>query len=188
MYLTHEQVAATLRKAWKSSRRDHLMLLLAFGHGLRVSEVASLRVGDVLGGSITVTRAKGSLKTTQPLLASADPIFDELGALREWLDENSDADSLLGDRRPLFGVTDRQIRRLTTEYMLQAGVDRELAHPHSLKHACGSLMYRSGEADIVAVAQYLGHKDIKNTRIYVNLTDVEASAVAAKAFAKMEAM
>lgn len=178
MFLTHEQVTATLRKAWKASVRDHLMLLLAFQHGLRVSEVAAIGVTDVSGGSLTVRRVKGSLKTTQPLLSSPNPIFDEVGALDAWMAQKPE-----GDR--LFPITDRQIRRLVTDYMLQAKVDKELAHPHSLKHACGSLMYRNG-AGIVEVAQYLGHKDIKNTRVYVNLTDSEASAAAAKAFAKME--
>lgn len=186
-YLTQSEVEKVLRKAWKASPRDHLMLLLAFRHGLRVSEVASLRVGAVSDGLLTVRRAKGSLKTTQPLKSSANPVYDEPSAFQAWVREKSDEESLLDPQdRPLFGVTDRQVRRIMTDYMVEAGVSREMAHPHALKHACGSLMYRNG-ADIVAVAQFLGHKDIKNTRIYINMTDAEASAAAAKAFSKMEA-
>lgn len=185
-YLTKDEVEKVLRKAWKASRRDHLMLLLAFQHGLRVSEVASLRVGDVSGGFLDVRRAKGSLHTKQPLLKAANPVFDEVAALDAWMAEKPTEESLLPEAdRPLFGIRKRQMQSLAESYMLAAGVAPELAHFHSLKHACGSLMYRNG-ADVVEVAQYLGHVDIKNTRVYVNLTDVEASAAAAKAFEKME--
>ncbi len=49
-YLTRDEVASLLRAAKKSSRygaRNHAMILLAYRHGLRASELVNLRVSDL---------------------------------------------------------------------------------------------------------------------------------------------
>jgi site-specific recombinase XerD len=56
-------------------------------------------------------------------------------------------------------------------------VPKELAHIHALKHACCSIQARAG-AKIENIAQYVGHKDIKNTRTYLNVSDDEAAVSA----------
>ncbi len=63
-YLTRNEVAALLRSAKKSPRygvRNHAMILLAYRHGLRASEVVSVRVSDLdlASGTIYCRRAKG---------------------------------------------------------------------------------------------------------------------------------
>ena len=83
--------------------RDYLLMLMAYRHGLRVSELIDIRLSDLdLGtGRLFVRRKKGSLSTHQPVEG------DELRALRAWLRERaarSDADSpylFLGERGPL---------------------------------------------------------------------------------------
>ena len=72
--------------------RDYLLMLMAYRHGLRVSELIDIRLSDLdLGtGRLFVRRKKGSLSTHQPVEG------DELRALRAWLRERaarSDADS-----------------------------------------------------------------------------------------------
>ena len=66
------------------------MILLAYKHGLRASEVCNLRIDDIdlKNGSITVERLKGSLRTTQAITGHrGGPLLDELRALREWMRE-----------------------------------------------------------------------------------------------------
>lgn len=44
-------------------------------------------------------------------------------------------------------------------------------HPHMLRHTMGTLLYENGANDI-AIAEYLGHQDIKTTRIYVHMSKI----------------
>jgi site-specific recombinase XerD len=175
-YLDITQVTSVLRSAYKASRRDHLILLLSFQHGLRASEVAALRVQDVQDGLIRVARLKGSLETAQPLMGSKNVVFDESRALAAWLEERpkgSDA---------LFPSTTarRTIGRIAKQYMLAVGVPAELAHHHSLKHALASMMIRSG-VDLAYVKQALGHRSISSTIMYTHIQDSEATAKASAA-------
>jgi integrase len=71
-YLTRDEVASVLRSAKKSPRygaRNHAMILLAYRHGLRASELVNLRVSDIdlRTGTIYCRRAKGSRSSLHPM-------------------------------------------------------------------------------------------------------------------------
>ena len=181
-YLGIEEVAKVLRAAYKENRAHHLMLLLSFSHGLRRSEVAALRVRDVQDGRICVSRVKGSLRTEQPLMASDNLLFDEPKSLAAWLDERvGDSDALFPSRKGHGTLKPDSVGKIAVHYMEKANVPEKLAHHHSLRHACCSLLARAG-VGIEYIAQYAGHKDIKNTRIYLHISDNEASATAFAVF------
>ena len=175
MYLTKDQLTATLRHAWKHSRRDHLMLLLGAQHGLRRTEIAQLTLADVSGGKLTVARLKGSETTTHPLMSNDNILFDEILALRYYLEERAT------NAESLFGVTGWRVSQIAQEHMLAAGVPKELAHAHQLKHACCSYLIRQG-IGVEYVRVYVGHKDVKSTIVYLNISQEEASAKAQLAF------
>jgi integrase len=84
-FLTEAEMENVLKAARKGrhSIRNFAMLLLAFRHGLRVSELVSMRMTDVDldTGRLFVRRLKGSLSTSHPLDG------DEIRALRAWLRE-----------------------------------------------------------------------------------------------------
>ena len=174
-YLTKDELAKVLRVALKASRRDHLMILLAAQHGLRRSEVVALTWADVDSDSITVRRLKGSDTTTHPLLRNHSVLFDEPTALEYFRDERED------DGDFLFPMTDGQFARIVKAHFIAAGISPELAHPHSLKHYCCSHLCRAGMG-VEFVKTFVGHKDIKNTVRYMNISDSEASAKAQEAF------
>jgi integrase len=66
--LSQDEFLKVLRAA-SNNPRDLAMILIAFRHGMRASEVCGLEMKDVdlKNGEITIRRLKGSLKTTQPL-------------------------------------------------------------------------------------------------------------------------
>ena len=71
-YLTRDEVAALLRTAKKSPRhgaRNYAMILLAYRHGLRASELVNLRVSDLdlSSGTIYCRRAKNSRSSLHPM-------------------------------------------------------------------------------------------------------------------------
>jgi integrase len=69
VFLKPEETLAVLRVAKERSVRDWAMILLAYRHGLRASEVCGLRLTnvDLKDGAISIQRLKGSMRTVQPL-------------------------------------------------------------------------------------------------------------------------
>lgn len=83
IFLTPEEMLALLRAAREHSTRAWAMILLAYRHGMRASEVCGLKLADVdlKAGSIVVRRLKGSLQTMQPLFPHrGQPLLDECAA------------------------------------------------------------------------------------------------------------
>src|SRR5689334_16322760 len=103
------------------------MLLVAYWHGLRASEVVSLRPANFVGDYIVVQRLKGSLKTQQPLMKHSDHLFNELEPLKQRI-------AAVGTGR-LFPITRNQLWRLVQQYGIRAGIERHKLHPHVLKHS-----------------------------------------------------
>src|SRR4029077_10580370 len=69
-YLSPEEILAVLKAARARSIRDWAMILFAYRHGLRASEVCGLKLSDVnlKDQTVRVARLKGSMLTTQPLV------------------------------------------------------------------------------------------------------------------------
>src|SRR5580693_2115109 len=87
--LTQDELKKVLRLA-SSNVRDHAIILLAFRHGMRASEICNLELKDVdlQNGEITIRRLKHSLTTTQPLAdVQGSPLLSEKRVLRAWLKE-----------------------------------------------------------------------------------------------------
>src|SRR5215467_16333551 len=87
--LAPEEILKVLRIA-SESKRNLAMILLAYRHGMRTSEVCELRLSDLdlKNGQITIRRLKGSLTTTQPLSDHpGQPLLSERRILRAWLAE-----------------------------------------------------------------------------------------------------
>jgi integrase len=82
-FLTEAEIASFLQAARKGRHgvRNYAMGLLAYRHGLRVSELINMRIADLDldTGRLFVRRLKGSLSTSQPLEG------DEIRALRRWI-------------------------------------------------------------------------------------------------------
>src|ERR1700722_18557891 len=90
IHLEPSEVLAVLRAAKAKGAREWAMIVVAYKHGMRASEVCNLRLDDVdmKNGSIVVQRLKGSLRTTQAVTEHrGEPLLNEFKALREWLRE-----------------------------------------------------------------------------------------------------
>jgi type 1 fimbriae regulatory protein FimB len=164
-FLTEAEMKRFLEAARRTRHgvRDHLLMLLAYRHGLRVSELVDVRMKDLdlETGRIFVRRKKGSLSTHQPLEG------DELRAIRAYLRERehrSDARSsylFLSERGPM---TRQAINYLAKEIGERAKL-RFRVHPHMLRHSTGYYLANQGY-DTRLVQDYLGHKNIAHTVKY----------------------
>ena len=165
-HLTPEEVDALMAAAGKVGRhghRDATLILLAYRHGLRVSELVALRWDqvDLKRGTLHVNRLKNGTPSTHPLRGP------ELRALRRLKREYADHPYLfVSERRgPL---TTASVRKIIARAGDDAGVGFPV-HPHMLRHACGFYLANKG-IDTRAIQVYMGHRNIQHTTVYTELT------------------
>src|ERR1700731_2050768 len=79
-----DELLRLLSVARAASERDFLMILVAYCHGLRASEVIAITRDHIGDGHMDVKRLKGSDHTVQPLISHENPLLNESGALLEY--------------------------------------------------------------------------------------------------------
>ena len=143
--------------------RDATMILLAFRHGLRASELCSVRWEqvDLATARLHVSRLKSGIPSVHPLTGS------ELRALRRLQREQDPGRYLFVSERgaPMSAVG---FRRMITRLGEAAKMPFNV-HPHMLRHACGFKLANDGH-DTRALQHYLGHKNIQHTVRYTELS------------------
>jgi len=162
-HLTEREIGKLVEAA-KDNRwgqRDTTMILIAFRHGLRASELCGLQWSDVEfeTGTLHLRRAKGGTTATHPLLG------DELRALRSLKRDAKSPFIFVSERGAPFTVSG--FARLVE----RAGIDAKLpfkAHPHMLRHATGYALANRG-VDTRSLQAYLGHRSIQSTVRYTEL-------------------
>jgi integrase len=164
-YLTDQEVNRLIKAAGDNryGHRDATMVLLAYRHGFRVSELVGLRwdAVDFKAGGLHVNRAKNGSPSTHPLSGR------ELRALRRLRREQA-------PQSPFVFVSERDtpfttggFRKLIARLGAAAGFEFP-AHPHMLRHACGFQLANRG-TDTRTLQAYLGHKNIQHTVRYTEL-------------------
>jgi len=143
-------------------RRDRAILEMLYGTGLRVSELAGLRVADVEGRDFLTVTGKGRKQRVVPIGAKARNALDAyvVTGARERLHTAAAGDTLFVGVRggPLGG---RGIRRVVRA--------RLGTFPHALRHSFATHLLEGG-ADLRSVQDLLGHADLATTQIYTAVT------------------
>src|SRR5205823_4787963 len=174
--LTQDEIFKVL-KAASDSPRDLAMILLAFRHGMRASEVCNLELKDVdlKSGEIIIRRLKGSLKTTQPLADfQGQPLLSEKRVLRAWLAERGNHPSKFVFTSQKSGRLHRsQLHRIFADIAESAGLPKDKRHFHCLKHSLGVSLV-GANVNLAVIKQALGHKSIASTAVYTVPTDETA--------------
>jgi len=160
-YLTTAEMDALLASGKKGrfGNRDYAMLLTTYKHGLRVSELCSMKRDDLdlNGGRLWVRRKKAGLSTTQPLGG------DELRALRSYLRSRKDGLPWVFLSSQGGQMTRQNVNYLITQAAERAGLGE--VHPHMLRHSCGHALAEKG-TDTRLMQDWLGHRDIRHTAWY----------------------
>jgi integrase/recombinase XerD len=159
--------------------RDRAMLEMAYGCGLRVSELVGLQLNQVnLAAGAVVVFGKGSKERMVPMGSAA------IRALKAYLDRRDEILNPVIDgkrekkvqRRVSALFITRLGRAMTRQGFFKAlkgwaANDPRLAwiSPHTLRH-CFATHLLEGGADLRAVQEMLGHSDISTTQIYTHLS------------------
>ena len=188
VHLEPTEVLSVLKAAKAKGARSWAMILLAYKHALRASEVCNLRMEDIdiKNGSITVERLKGSMRTTQAITGHrGEPLLDELKALREWLRQRPhDGSDFLFTSQKGGRLHRCQFFRVFRSLAADAGLPPEKQHPHVLKHSIATHLV-AANVNLALVKTQLGHKSINSTLRYVSTTDRQASQATAAALMRV---
>lgn len=166
--LSTEEVAAMLSDAAERAvageplaRRNHALLELLYGSGLRASELVSLPRRSVRRSDpFLILRGKGEKERLVPISDAAHR------AIANWLDGADDSPWLFpGGRGHLSRVRLFQIVRAMAA---RVGIAPERVSPHVLRHAFATHLLEGG-ADLRTLQALLGHADIATTQIYTHV-------------------
>ena len=165
-HLNHQEidlVCKTIRKKSRYAGRDELMVLMAFHHGFRVSELVDVKWQhiDLRSGQIVIRRLKNGIDTTHPISSKR-----ELMLLRR---------IHKAQKKPMAGFVFKNERGSPVSvngFQKTFGKFSELAlgvkwNAHSLRHACGTALIDRGH-DLRTVLVYMGHRNIQNTTVYLH--------------------
>src|SRR6516164_7995600 len=165
-HLTEREVEKLIEAA-KGNRwghRDSTMILIAYRHGLRASELCDLRWDQVSfsGAVLHVRRRKAGTPATHPLTGL------ELRALRRLKREQEPSSPFVFISERGAPFSGEGFARLLQRAGKAAGLTIRV-HPHMLRHACGYKLANDGQ-DTRALQAYLGHKNIQHTVRYTELS------------------
>ena len=151
-------------KANRWGHRDATMILVAFRHGLRSSELVDLRWDqiDFNHAVLHVRRAKKGTPATHPIVG------DELRALRKLQREQAPKSPFVFTSERGSPFTTAGFARMLERAGEAAGLTLKV-HPHMLRHACGFALANKGH-DTRALQAYLGHRNIQHTVRYTELS------------------
>lgn len=171
--LTEEQTKALVEQAVGESalaRRDRALLELAYATGLRLSELAQLKMNAVDWETREIrVLGKGSKERVVFFGRwAAEALEEYLGRGREDLLKESSkvAKDYLWVNRLGGRLSRRGIQRVAARYGLKAGLG-EAVTPHTLRHSFATHLLTGG-ADLRTVQELLGHSSLSSTQIYTH--------------------
>jgi len=150
--------------------RDRAMLEVLYGSGLRVSELASLKLAEVnRDAGFLVCRGKGGKERIVPLGRSAcDAVGRYLAEVRPRLDPDGRREELFLSRRGR-PFTRQGLWKLLRQHAVKAGLRATEITPHVLRHSFATHLLERG-ADLRSVQLMLGHSRITTTQIYTHVS------------------
>ncbi len=163
-HLTEDQVEAMIRVAGRTGRngpRDAAMILIAYTHGLRASELVGLRWERLnqKNQTIYIQRSKGSTSGVHSLRDREVKALAKLRWKRSGPVFTAESGGPLG-RNSLHKIVARAGRL--------AGIGLPV-HSHMLRHSCGFRLTNLG-IDIRVIQDWLGHVNIQHTVLYTKLS------------------
>jgi len=169
--LSREEVARLIEAS--GNLKHQTALAVAYGTGLRVSEVVSLKIGDSDSQRMTLRVEQG--KGHKDRYAMLSPIL--LGRLRAWWrvaraqGKMPDGGWLFPGLDPIDHLSTRQLNRAVHAAADAAGLDKRVSM-HTLRHSFATHLLEA-KVDIRVIQVMLGHKKLETTALYAQVaTDI----------------
>jgi len=147
-----------------TNRKHRLMLALAYGAGLRVSEVVALRVHDLDFNELTihVRQAKGQKDRISVVPGKI------VGDLKDFMAGKNSGDAVFPSEQG-GRLTTRTAQKIFDQAREKAGITKTATF-HSLRHSFATHLLENG-VDMRYVQALLGHQNIRTTQLYTHVTN-----------------
>lgn len=170
--LSREEIARLLDRCEKPKHKA--IFALAYGSGLRVSEICALRVQDIDSKQMRVFVRNSKRDKDRYTILSRQC----LGFLRDYwrsFRPNHPEGLLFPGWRNLTSITDKAVNDALKKWLRAADITRNVSM-HSLRHAFATHLLENG-TDIFTIKELLGHSSISSTTVYLHLANTEANLV-----------
>ncbi|MBI5234586.1 MAG: tyrosine-type recombinase/integrase [Deltaproteobacteria bacterium] len=171
--LTREETEALVEAPLKQGKKDKAVILrdwaileLLYSSGIRVSELAGLKMRDVdLEKGIIKVLGKGNKERLASIGSFAQ------GAMKAYKGHLSEADGSLPfffngkDNHP---ISQRTVQRIVKRYALKSGLDKRPT-PHTLRHTFATHLLDAG-LDLRTIQEMLGHSNLSTTQRYTRVS------------------
>lgn len=192
-YLTLKEIQALLSypigESYKSAR-DRTILELFYASGLRISELAAIKLTDIqLEGCTIRIIGKGDKPRLAVFGITTQKVLKEYLTLRSQNSLHANSVFLFPKSRRSkvqfdFHLNVKTIYGIVKKYLKKVSNNEKLS-PHSLRHSFATHLLENG-ADLMAVKDLLGHNSLSSTQIYthVQISRLKATYVKAHPYAK----
>ena len=157
--------------------RDYCMVTLFLNCGMRLAELVGMNLDDIDLENRQIRLFGKGHKERMVYLNDAC-----MEALRLYLGKRNTMEGLLPQEKAVFitrrrkeRISNRRVEQLVTGAMKAAGLKR-LLPLHKLRHTAATLMYQTGNVDILTLKQLLGHSNVSTTQIYTHLQEFQVRA------------
>lgn len=150
--------------------RNRAIIELLYATGLRISELANLKIQDInLESSIVFCVGKGNKERFIPLGEMAKiAVFDYINYYRSSLLKGHIVDYLFLNNHGR-SLTRQGLFKIIKKAAGNAGITKDFS-PHTLRHSFATHLLNGG-ADLRSVQELLGHSDITTTQIYTHISN-----------------
>jgi site-specific recombinase XerD len=176
-FLTLEETQQLLRSIeTKHTERDYCIITLFVNCGMRLSELVGMDLGDIdLEQRQIRLFGKGHKERMVYLNEACVEALQLYLAKRNTMEGlNPKEKAVFVTRRRKERISNRRVEQLVTGAMKAAGLKG--FSTHKLRHTAATLMYQTGNVDILTLKQLLGHSSVGTTQIYTHLQEFQVRA------------
>ncbi|OGH60214.1 MAG: hypothetical protein A2725_04610 [Candidatus Magasanikbacteria bacterium RIFCSPHIGHO2_01_FULL_33_34] len=153
-----------------TNKKHKLLLSVAYGSGLRVSEVVSLKVKDIIFDNLTL-HIKGAKGRKDRITIFPDSIKVEL---QELVSTKNGDDIVFGSERG-GALSLRSAQKVFENGLNKANIKKDASF-HSLRHSFATHLLENG-IDIRYIQELLGHNNIRTTQVYTSVSNIGARSI-----------
>ena len=171
--LSEEQIKKIINLSHKDSSekglRLSLMLEILYATGIRISELVSLKIGNISDDySFIIILNKGRKERFVPLISRVQNILKKYLKNLQNNKTKSSKNFLFPSNSKLGHLTRIRFFQMLQKIGSKALIHKELLSPHKLRHSFATHLLDRG-VDLRLIQESLGHKDISTTQIYTHI-------------------
>ncbi|MCH5226968.1 MAG: tyrosine recombinase XerD [Muribaculaceae bacterium] len=152
----------------EESLRNHAIIEMLYGSGLRVSELVDARISRLdLKELLLIVEGKGSKERLVPISPVAASLIEEWLQQRSLLKIKPNGNDILFLNRRGAPLTRVMIFYIIKQAAEMAGIKKTVS-PHTLRHSFATHLLEGG-ANLRAIQEMLGHESISTTELYLHM-------------------